>query len=306
MRRLHADLLLLAAAAIWGFAFLFQKSAMGHVGPFLFVAARAVVASLALAPLALIEHRRAATPVPTDLWGRAGLAGAAFFVAAVLQQAGLVTATVTNTGFLTALYVVLTPLLAFAATGRRPAPITTAAVVLSFTGTWLLGGGTLAGFSKGDGLVALCAVFWACHVLLVGRAAALGRPVLFTTLQFGAVAALGLVLAPLVETVSLAAIAQSWMEIAYVGLLSSALTFTIFTMALRSTTPTEATIIVSTETLFAAFGAYIVLGERLSPTGMLGAGLILAAVGAVQLGASAPSSEGDANASAGSSVGERK
>jgi drug/metabolite transporter (DMT)-like permease len=282
MRRIHADLLLVSAAAIWGFAFLFQKSAMEHVGPVQFVAARALVASLALAPLAIREMRHG-----NVAWRHVGLAampaGAVFFVGAVLQQWGLVTATVTNTGFLTALYVVFTPFVAWALLGRRPPAILWGAVALSFGGTWLLGGGTLSAFGAGDALVALSAVFWALHVVLVGQAGALGRPIAFTTLQFVTVAALGIGLAPMVEIVSGAGLAAAWQEIAYVGLLSSALTFTLFSIALRYTGPSEATVIVSTETLFGAFGAWWILGERLPPVGWIGAAFILAATTLVQL-----------------------
>src|SRR5689334_17460533 len=104
MSRLHADIALLFAAAVWGFAFVFQKSAMDHIGPLTFIAARGIVAAIALAPLAIRELRAAPPParpgfLPIAIWG-----GAAFFVAAWLQQAGLRTASVTNTGFLTALY----------------------------------------------------------------------------------------------------------------------------------------------------------------------------------------------------------
>ena len=292
MRRIHADLLLVSAAVIWGFAFLFQKSAMAHVGPLQFVAARAVVASLALAPLALHEMRSGGVRW-TAVWPPATLAGLAFFAGAALQQGGLVTATVTNTGFLTALYVVVTPFIAWALLGRRPPALIWFAVALCFAGTWLLGGGTLAAFSRGDALVACSALFWALHVVLVGRAGALGRPVAFTMVQFVVVAGLGMVLAPVFEDVAVAKLADAWVEIAYVGLLSSALTFTMFSIALRYTTPTEATIIVSTETLFAAFGAWLVLGERLPLVGWGGAGLILMATMLVQM-APARSAEPDA------------
>lgn len=282
MRRFHADLLLVLAAAIWGFAFLFQKSAMEHLGPILFVAARSVVASLALAPLAFREMRSDGAA-----WRQVAVAalpaGAAFFTGAVLQQWGLVTATVTNTGFLTALYVVIVPFIAWFLLARRPSTYVWLAVGLSFAGTWALGGGSLSGFSAGDGLVALSALFWALHIVLVGRAGSLARPIAFTMLQFMIVAALALVMAPAVEAISLEKLAAAWVEIAYVGLLSSALTFTLFSIALRHTGPSEATIIVSTETLFAAFGAWVFLGERLTPVGWLGAGLILAATLIVQL-----------------------
>src|SRR5258708_33271217 len=109
MRRVRADLILLACAAVWGFACRFQKSATAHVGPLLFVAARALVAALALAPLAWLERRAATTPIPPGFVRRAAVVGAVFAVAAGVQQAGIVTASVLNTWFLTALYVVATP-----------------------------------------------------------------------------------------------------------------------------------------------------------------------------------------------------
>jgi len=288
MRRIHADLLLLACAAIWGFAFLFQKTAMVHIGPMLFVAARGFVAALVLAPLAIVEHRRAGTPVPGSIPVMSGLAGGVFLAGAIVQQTGIQTASVMNTGFLTALYVVATPFVAFALMRRPIATPVWLAVGLSFAGTWLLGGGTLGGLGAGDWLVALSSVFWATHVVVLGLAAPLGRPVLLSALQFLVVGTVAFIAALLFEPVSLAGLRAAATEIAFVGVLSSALTFTILAVALRATTPAEASIIVASETVFAAFGAWLVLGERLSPISALGAGLILAAVLTVQLGAARP------------------
>jgi drug/metabolite transporter (DMT)-like permease len=157
------------------------------------------------------------------------------------------------------------------------------AVLLSFAGTWLLGGGTFSNFGVGDLLVAISAIFWALHVVIVSMFAGRGRPILFTCLQFAVVALIALGMAILFEPIQFSQIQAAAVEIAYVGLLSSALTFTLLTIALRATPPAEATIIVSTETVFAALGAYVFLGERLSLLGWQGALLILAAVVFVQL-----------------------
>src|SRR5262245_13511964 len=287
MSRLNADLALLLAAAVWGVAFLFQKSAMDHVGPLAFIAARGAVATLALAPLAWREPRRAAAaPAGRGFWAIATWGGIAFFAAAWLQQAGIRTATVTNTSFLTALYVVLTPLVAWAWSGKVPAAAVWPAVALSTIGTWLLGGGGMLGdLGYGDWLVALSALFWAIHVVVTGRAAPFGRPVGFTALQFAVVAVLGALASALLETPTLAGLAGAAPDILYVGLLSSAVTFTILTVALQYTPPSEAAVIVSMETVFAALAAYLVLGERLSAMGWLGAALILLATLLLQVGA---------------------
>ncbi len=278
MTRLRADLMLLACAAVWGVAFICQKRAMAHIGPFLFIALRAWLACAALAPLAWREWKKEGARVnPRRFLRLSLLAGLAFFGGAAFQQAGLVTATVTNAGFLTALYVVITPFLAWAFMRQKPGPQVWAAAVLSFGGTWLLGGGSISALSSGDVLVAVSAVLWALHVVLVGLAAGGGMAAAFTGAQFVVVGTLAGLAAAFLEEAGFDAIWQAGPDILYVGVLSSALTFTLLAVALRATRPSEAAVILSTESLFAAFGAYVLLGERLTTTGWLGAAAIFAA-----------------------------
>jgi drug/metabolite transporter (DMT)-like permease len=285
MSRLHADIALLIAAAIWGVAFIFQKSAMADIGPLAFIASRGAVAALALAPLAMREgNRPGAKPANPGFWKIAISGGVAFFVAAWLQQAGIRTATVTNTGFLTALYVVITPFIAWSWNRIRPSPAVWPAVILSALGTWLLGGGAVGAFSDGDKLVALSALFWALHVVVTGRASPFGRPIAFTAVQFAVVSALAATGCLGLENTTLDGLIAAAPEIAYVGLLSSALTFTLLTVALQYTPPAEAAVIVSLETVFAAVAAYWLLGERLGAVGWAGAALIMGAVLTLQLG----------------------
>lgn len=284
MSRLRADLLLLLAAAVWGFGYLFQKLAMTDVGPLTFVAARAAVAALCLGALAVFEARRAPKVLPPVVW-RTGLwAGVAFFVAAAVQQAGMVTATVTNTGFLTALYVIVTPLIAWLALRKRPNAVVWPAAILAFVGVWLLGGGGFAALGLGDALVALSAIGWSIHLLIISSVANFNRPVALTALQFVVVAVLSGAAALIFETPSWAAIVAAWPSILFVGVLSSAVTFTILAASLRHTPPSEAAIVVSTETLFAAGAGVIFLGERLPVIGWVGAALMFGAVLLVQLG----------------------
>ena len=283
MTRIRADLLLLACAAIWGFAFLFQKSAMAHIGPLTFVAARGLLAAAVLTPLAILEHRRSPVAVSRPFIATGVCAGAAFVVGSFLQQAGLKTASVTNTAFLTALYVVATPFISFAFTRTLISRLIWAAVGLSFAGTWLLGGGTLGGLGLGDWLVAASAFFWALHLVIAGFAAPMGRSVLFSVIQFLIVGIAALIGALSFETITFESLRAAAPDILYVGVLSTALTFTILTMALRATSPTEAAILVMTETLFAAFGAWLILNETLTPVSWLGCAAILGAALIVQI-----------------------
>ena len=285
MSRLQADLALLFAAVIWGLAFVFQKSAMSHVGPLTFLAARGAVAALALLPLAIQEAREREEANGLAFLPIAVSGGAAFFIGGWLQQSGLITASVTNTGFLTALYVVITPFIAWGWSGRRPNSLVWPAAALSALGTWLLGGGTLSAFSTGDMLVAFSAVLWAIHVVITGSAARFRRPIGFTAAQFAVVAALAGAGAGLFETVTIAGLTAAWKDIAYVGLLSSALTFTLLTVALQHTPPSEAAVIVSAEVLFAALAAYLMLNEHLSAIGWVGAAMIMSGTLLVQFGA---------------------
>jgi drug/metabolite transporter (DMT)-like permease len=227
--------------------------------------------------------KRAKAPADPAFSGVVIISGILFFLGAVLQQTGLVTATVSNTGFLTALYIVFVPLIAWAWHRIAPSPIVWPAAALSFVGTWLLGGGSVGALSSGDVMVAISALFWAAHVVSTGIAAHRGRPILFTCLQFVIVALIALIGALAYETVSLAALWRAAPEIAYVGLLSSALTFTILTLAMRHTPPAEAAIIVSTESLWGALAGGLLLGERLTALAWFGAALIVVATIAIQV-----------------------
>ena len=284
MTRLRADALLLLAAAIWGLAFVFQKSAMDHIGAFTMVGGRAVVAVLALSPLAIW----AARSLTRDEFKRNLVVGCRggvfFFLGAALQQFGLVTTTVSNTGFLTALYVILTPVLIWLVRGERPSAFVAIAALISFVGTWCLSGGSLSGFSHGDALVAFSALFWAAHVIATAEGATLGAPALLTAIQFAVVACLGWACAFGFEVVTLDRLLRGARELAYVGIFSSAVTFLMLTIALKHTTAAEAAILVSMEIVFAAVAAYVLLGERLSTLGLIGGALMFSASLLVQLG----------------------
>lgn len=287
MRRSHADLMLLLAAVIWGVAFVFQKTAMEHIGPNAFIAARGFLAMATLLPFAIREGRSRRQPVPAGLLRVGVLGGVAFFLGAVFQQYGLLTATVSNTGFLTGLYVILTPFAAWIWLRQRPTAGVWLAVALSFAGIWLLGGGTVGGFNGGDGLVAICALFWAVHVTVVGASSRFDRPLIFTAVQFAVVGCLGLLAALATETTTLQGLLAALPSIAFVGILSSALTFTLLALAMKRASPVEATIIVSIEAVIAAMAGALMLGEQLSWLSWLGAILILAAIVVVQLAAPA-------------------
>lgn len=279
MSRPVAFLAMLLVPMLWGFAFVAQKTAMDGIGPLTFIGVRYALGTLAILPLVLWELRRTRVrPAPRDLW-LVALICAAFFIGVWLQQLGITMTTVTNSGFLTSLYVLLVPLLAIIVRIQRPHPILWPAAGMAVLGVFLLNGGQLDGLNAGDLLVIASTLAWAVQVLLIGIVSRrTGLPVTISALCFLSTAIAGSVGAFAVETPEFDAILGSWVEILYAGVLSTAVAFTLQAVAQQYVPPANAAIILSSEGLFAAIGGALLLGERLLAIGYFGAALIMLAI----------------------------
>lgn len=279
MPRLLAVGLLVLTTALWGFAFVAQKTAMDAMGPLTFSAVRYALGALLVLPLALWEIRRVKPRIaPRQRLVIAGLC-LAFFFGVYFQQAGLTLTTVTNGGFLTGLYVLLVPILALLALRQRPHPVVWFSMPLAFLGIYCLNGGRLDAFNAGDALVVMSALCWAVQVLLIGLVArATGLPIAISALCFATTALFSLGGALLFEEPTLSSLGVGWVEILYSGVLSTAVAFTLQAIAQQHVPPANAAIILSAESLFAFLGGALVLGERLPAIGYLGAALIFIAI----------------------------
>lgn len=285
MNRTIANLLLLLAGAIWGMGFVAQSTAMAAIGPFLFVGLRFLIATLVTLPFALREAA-GTDALPLDRSGIAGfgLIGLSLFGGIVFQQIGLLTTTVTNSGFLTGLYVIFVPILMVVALRKRPHPVIWPASALAFAGLYLLSGGALVSMRTGDLLTILAALFWAVQVVLVGKYVTLtNRPLALSAAQFAICAILGLAGAAMLEPVSWAAIFAALPEVLYSGAIASGLAFTLQVIGQRHTTPALAAILLSTEALFAALFGAIFLGDRIGMLGYLGGFFIFGAILCVEV-----------------------
>ena len=284
MTRVQANLLLLLAGAIWGAGFIAQSTAMETLGPIWFIGLRFAVATVVALPFAFWEKSRAQSPVrPADVAGFA-LTGLALFAAAAFQQVGLLTTTVTNSGFLTGLYVVFTPILTVLVLRRSPHWIVWPAAFMASFGIFLLSGGTLAALTVGDMLTIFCAVLWSVQMICVGVfAGRSGRPIALSLVQFALCAVLGCAAGVLFEPISLAAVQGALPEILYAGFFSSGIAFIFQNVAQRYTTAPQAAIFLSSEALFAALFGVMLLGETISPAGYAGCAIIFAAMLAVEL-----------------------
>jgi drug/metabolite transporter (DMT)-like permease len=277
MRRLRADALLLITSIVWGVTFVVQKD-IGELPPLAFVAARFAVSALAVAPLALLERRRAGLPLAPRAWRLAAVIGVMLFLGASLQQVGLKTTSATNGGFLTACYVVLTPFIVWALSRTRPRAIVLAAGAVSFIGAGLLaaGGGPATPPTAGDGLVLIADLAWATGIALTPiYLLKTERPVALALSQYLICVALGAIGSVAFEAAELSDFVAAAPAILFAGLVSGALGYTLQIVAQHSTPPAEAALILSMESVFAALAGAIVLGERLTLVGALGCGLIL-------------------------------
>jgi drug/metabolite transporter (DMT)-like permease len=283
MSRPFAALLLVICTMLWGFAFIAQKSAMETMGPLTFAGVRYLLGGLIVLPLALWERRKRPEPLTRANWALILAMSLVFFIGSWLQQSGLASTTATNAGFLTGLYVFFVPLLGFLLFRTRPHPIIFICVPLALIGIYFLNGGGLASFNGGDGLIVISAIFWAMHVILLGRIArATGLPIFVSAVSFLVAGAVALGLALIIETPTIEGIGAGWLEIAYAGILSTAVAFTFQAIGQQYVPPANAAIILSAESLFAAIGGALLLGERLPLIGYCGAALIFAAVVAVE------------------------
>jgi drug/metabolite transporter (DMT)-like permease len=285
MTRLRADFLLLVAALIWGFAFVAQKDALLYIGPLAFVAGRFLLSFLVVLPLALRERRNTARDKVENKNILPLLAAlcTAFTGGVILQQTGMLTTSVTNAGFLTGLYVVFVPLLCFAFFRQKILTVIIPAVLLCVAGTYLLSGGGDT-FGWGDAQILLCAVFFALHVVLVGRIMARTKsPLQISCLQYGAVAIIAFCGVLAFETPTVSGFNEALPSLLYAGIASGGIAYTLQMIAQQYAPPSDTAVILSAESVFAAIGGYIFLHERISATGMAGCALIIAAILLVEL-----------------------
>ncbi|RED51224.1 DMT family transporter [Aestuariispira insulae] len=287
MNRLHANIALLVAAAIWGSTFVVQQVAMDAVGPHTFTAARFFLGALVVAPLAYAEFKRYArrgSRISGKDWLFMVAAGCFLFLGSILQQIGIIYTTVTNASFLTALYVPLVPVLALVVLRRLPHWVTWPSAFGCLVGTYFLSGGDLAALNIGDLWVIASACFWAGHVLTVGfTVQKTGQPILLAGVQFTTCTLLATIAAFALEDPNWQGIMMTYQGILYAGIVSVGIGFSLQVVGQRHATPAAAAILLSMEAVFAAIAGAWFLGERLDAWGMAGVSLILFSVLAAEL-----------------------
>ncbi|MDD4904190.1 MAG: DMT family transporter [Candidatus Bipolaricaulis sp.] len=271
------------AAAIWGFSFVAQRAAMAHIGPFLFNGMRFLLGAATLLPiLVALRRRRIRTPARRSTSRAALLLGGAatgsvLFVAATLQQIGIVTTGAGKAGLITGLYVVLVPLLGIVC-GARVRAAVWVSTLLAAGGLYLLSGGTGGTLVWGDVLLLLGALAWAVHVHLIGWMAERADPIAVAVAQSIVCGLLSLATAFATETLSLAAVRAAAPATAFAGFLSVGIAYTLQIVGQQRLDPSRAGVLLSLEAAFAVLGGWAILGEAVTVRMLVGCALMLSAM----------------------------
>ena len=288
--QLKGTALLLLAAMIWGAAFTAQTVGMDYVGPFTFQSVRQLLGCLVLLPVIALRDRTGASrdTRPKTKKDRlyllfcGALCGTVLFCACSLQQIGLLTTSAGKSGFLTALYIILVPLVGLFLGKKLHLHILFAAVI-ALIGLYFLCLTDGLSVARGEILTIGCAVCFTAHILILDRVSGRVDGVRLSCLQFLFCGLLSVPFMLLTETVAAADILACWLPICYTGLLSCGVAYTLQIIAQKDTDPTLASIAMSMEAVFSALFGWLILGQRLSARELLGCGLMFAAVILAQL-----------------------
>lgn len=290
LKQFRGALLLTLTALIWGTAFVAQSLGMDYLGPFTFNGVRNFVAAVGLLPVIAFLRRRqgeaeargAAGNSRKTLWVGGVLCGLALGVASSLQQIGIQFTTVGKAGFLTALYIVIVPLLGLLLKKRVALPVWVS-VVIAAAGTYLLSIQEDFTIAAGDLFVILCAVCFSVHILLVDRFSPSVNGVELSCIQFLVAGVFSTIVAFLVETPNVQDILRSWGPILYTGLISSGVGYTLQILGQKDTPPAVASLIMSLESVFAALSGWLLLGQGMTGREAVGCALVFAAVVLAQI-----------------------
>jgi drug/metabolite transporter (DMT)-like permease len=277
--RRAAELALIAIAAVWGLTFVMVQDAIELLPTMAFLAYRFIPAALIVALIFWGPLRR----LPAEGW-RAGLVMGAFLTGGyVFQTLGLERTTVSNAGFITGLFVVLTPVLGALFLRQRISAVAWVAAGVAMIGLWLLSGASDSFELRGDGLVLLCAFSLAAHILATAAAVRRFDVGALLAIQLGVVGLTCLLIGAVTGQLEAPEGATVWSALLVTSLVASALGFFVQSFAQRHAPPARTALILASEPAFAGLFGWLLNDERLTATGWVGAALIMAAIVSVEI-----------------------
>ena len=279
--KLKGSVSLLIATIIWGSAFIAQSVGMDYIGPFTFQAIRCGLAVVFLLPVIFLFDKDKKNYLKQwknpKLWKTGIICGAALFVASGLQQVGLIYTSAGKAGFITAMYIVIVPILGLLF--RKRPPVTAwISVVLATVGLYLLSCAGVTEINVGDLCLVICAIAFAVQITLIDRLAGDLDGLRINCIQSLVCATLSALVMLLTETPDLQNISSCWLPLGYAGVLSMGVAYSLQIIGQKHVEPTPASLIMSLESVFAAVFGWLLLKERMSPSEMAGCVLVFAAV----------------------------
>ena len=289
--QLKANILLLLTAAIWGFSFVAQRVGAEYVGAFTFNGIRFAIGSISLVPLILFLDKKKSNVDREkekiensfrDTIKVGIIAGCALFIAASLQQVGVMDTTAGKAGLITGLYMVIVPIIGLFLK-QKVNKSTWIGIIIAIIGLYLLSINEDFSISKGDLLVLIGSIGWAIHILLIDNFTKKVDPLKLSSIQFATCSILSLIVALVFENIDMAGISKALVPILYGGLLSVGVAYTLQAVAQKNAKPSHAAILLSMESVFSAIGGAMLLGERLDARGLVGCVMIFIAIIIAQL-----------------------
>lgn len=274
-----AEAALVAMASVWGLTFVMVQDAIERLPVLTFLGYRFIPAAAIMA----LVFRRQVKALSRDGW-RAGLVmGVLLTGLYVFQTLGLERTSASNAGFITGLFVVLTPVFGAVLFGQRPPRVVWLCALVSALGLFFLSGGGGGGTLAGDALVLVCACFFALHIHATDRAVTHHDVGALVAVQLGVVGVVCLACAAAAGDLQVPRSAVEWNALVVTSLIASALGFFVQSYAQQHAPPARVAIVLASEPVFAGLFAYLLKGETLAPFQWLGALLIMGSIVAVEL-----------------------
>lgn len=278
-KQLKGSLSIILATVIWGSTFVAQSVGVESIGPFSFLSIRCFLAVIALLLVLFLRNRKDFVKILTDprLW-KAGIpCGVALFAATALQQIGLIYTTAGKGGFITAMYIILVPIFGLFLKQKPPKTVGIS-VVIAAVGLYLISGAGFTAINIGDVLMLGCAVAFAVQILIMDRVAGDLNSMALNMSQALVCAVIAGICALCFEELNLDNILSCWFPLAYAGVLSMGVAYTLQIVGQKSLEPTTASLLMSFESVFAAISGWLLLNESFTLTEGIGCVLVFSAV----------------------------
>ena len=287
--KIKGNIILMLTAFIWGTAFVAQSVGMDYVGPFTFITSRYIIGGIFLIPCIFLldkinknSNKNNNNINKKTLYIGGCLCGIVLFIASSFHQIGIQYTTVGKSGFITALYIIIVPVLGLLFKKKVQKRVWFS-VVIALIGLYLLCIKENFEISRGDFLILMCAVCFSIHILVIDKFSPLVDGVRMSCIQFFVAGILGIIPMFIFENPELANLIQAYSPILYAGVMSSGVAYTLQIIGQKYTSPVMATLIMSLESVFAALSGWLILGEILSVKELIGCVLVFAGIIIAQL-----------------------